>query len=127
MKPKPREIVAGETIEFSYPFIHDTFSRMDEDGLSESKCWRPGVRQESNDHHHQESFADGIGQQSVTVVSVHKPGKFPQRVFFTRKWRDPSGKTFGKPNLHIISIGRFRSLIRGYRHDFELVSARVAQ
>lgn len=68
-----------------------------------------------------EAVADAMGAQVITVVSVHRPGRFPTRVFYTRQWRDPDGKLFGKGNLRVLSIHHFRTLTRGYRHEFRLV------
>lgn len=66
-------------------------------------------------------IAHGLGFQRVTVISKHKPGKFPARVFYVRKWEDPDGKVWGKGKLHITTEAAFKGLVRGYRHEFELV------
>ena len=50
------------------------------------------------------------------MVSTHKPGAFPTRVFYTRKWIDPQGKTFGKDALRVTTLGYFRTLTKGYRY-----------
>lgn len=114
-------IIPGAEIEVAHPFIRDTYNGYDSDGPFEQKTWRPGVR-----HEHlppegdTEAFADGIGTQIITIISTHKPGRFPERVFFTRKWRDPSGHEFGKTKLHSKTAQAFRRLIRGYRHEYIL-------
>ncbi len=115
-------MTAGDILQFSYPFVRDTFSEMDEDGVSTSACWRPGVRMVDY-LEHQEAVADGIGQQIITVVSTHKPGKFQERVFYTRQWRDPSGKVFGRSSLRVATAGALKTLTRGYRHPFEIAPA----
>jgi hypothetical protein len=120
------DIKAGEVLQFSYPFVRDTYSEMDEGGVSESPTWKPGVRfVERGGDRDPEAVADGIGQQIISVVSTHRPGNFPERVFYTRKWRDPSGKVFGKGSLRVMSAAGLRSLIRGYRHPFEIVPAEL--
>lgn len=113
-------IIAGEAFTFTYPFIRSVFSEMDGDGVSEIPTWKPGVRFENTISGDTYSLADGLGFQTVTIVAPFKPGKFPERIFFTRKWTDPEGKVFGKGKLHIKTAGGFRSLISGYRHRYEL-------
>lgn len=113
----------GDVIDISYPFVRTTFTEHDQDGSAEVPCWAPGVRFEDSGHGdyvHTHTYADGIGQQQITVAGRFKPGKFPERVFFTRKWRDPSGHLFGKGKLHIKTLGAFRSIVSGYRYKFEL-------
>ena len=66
--------------------------------------------------------ADAVGTQILTVVSVHKPGKFPARVFYTRRWRDPDGVEFGKTHLRVTVMQSFRTIVRGYRHDYRMAT-----
>lgn len=117
------EISAGSVYDFPYPFVKELYDDGDPEG-GPSLSWRPGVRFESRvirgDGEFDEVFdavADSIGRQVITVVSTHKPGAFPTRVFFTRKWKDPQGREFGKGKLHIKSLAAFRVLIRGWRGE----------
>lgn len=71
-------------------------------------------------------FADGLGSIILTVVGVFKPGKYPTRVFFTRRWRDPEGREFGKGALRIATVPQFYILAGGYRHDYEIAAANEA-
>lgn len=116
------EIEAGAQFSAPYPFVRDTYTRFDHDGPSETGTWRPGVRPEPASPEDDENVADAIGRITLTVVSTHKPGRFPMRVFFTRQWESPEGKTFGKPKLHIATVEKFRRLAAGYRHEFRLAS-----
>lgn len=113
---------AGSVIEVDYPFYLETVSLSDPEGgpSISTKSWRPGTYFEEVTVDTSDSFADGLGKQIITVISIHKPGQYPTRVFFTRKWRDPRGKVFGKQRLHNLSIGVFRGLLRGYRHSFRI-------
>ncbi len=113
-------IQAGQVFQFSYPFVRDVFSEMDEDGVSESPTWKPGARFVNTPTGGTDTLADGIGQQILTVIGSYKPGKYPLRIFYTRQWRDPSGKVFGKGSLRIKSQAAFTNLLSGYRHEFEL-------
>ena len=112
------QVEVGAEITFAYPFVRVMASN--EDGPDEFPSWQPDVRHEATGMGDTDTFADGIGEQIVTVVSLHKPGKYPTRVFFTRKWRSPEGKLFGKNGLHIKSLAGFRSLINGFRHEYDL-------
>lgn len=128
MRRQPPEV--GRVFEVPYPFIKDTWIEHydGEDGpmTDEIPTWRPGTRAEScdvgNAYSHIERWAeaDAMGAQILTVVSVHKPGRFPTRVFYTRQWRDPDGKTFGKTKCRITTVPAFITLIAGYRVAFEL-------
>lgn len=119
------DIVVSQVFEHAYPFIREEYSHADEDGAGKVMSWRPGVRYETLLDRYGEpdsfSIADGMGKQTITVVSVHKPGRFPTRIFFTRQWQDPTGRTFGKANCRVMSIAGFRNLIRGYRHEVDRV------
>lgn len=111
---------AGEVFEFPYPFVHDTYTEYDEDGCAELPCWKPGVRFENTHDGDTDTIADGGGKQSLTVIGAYKPGRYPARVFFVRKWTDPRGLVFGKGALRVTTINAFRSLVKGYRHPVEL-------
>lgn len=114
-----------DTFDVPHPFIReaDTHTEFDADGFSsrEVSSWRPGVRNEPVYPDDAECVADAMGAQLITVVGTYRPGKFPTRVFFTRQWRDPDGKVFGRGKLHITTLGCFRGLLRGYRVEFRLV------
>lgn len=84
------------------------------------EVWRPGVEWERDDNGDADACAGGVGAILLTVVSVHKPGKYPTRVFYTRQWRDPDGKVFGKTNLRVTTQDAFRRMAKGWRHDFYL-------
>lgn len=110
---------AGDVYEFPYPFVHDTYTEYDEDASAELPCWKPGIRMEAK-WDDATAVADGTGKQSVTVIGVFKPGRYPARVFYVRKWTDPRGLVFGKSALRVTTINAFQSLVKGYRHPVEL-------
>lgn len=112
------EIRAGAVFKIPYPFIWDKYH----DGLEEIDTLRPGVRSEGRRPDDFVSVADEMGKQILTVVSVHKPGKYPPRVFYTRHWEGPAGNVFGRMNLRIRGIAAFRRDLKGYRHYFELTT-----
>lgn len=118
-KSGPAIPIAGEIFEHPYPFVHSSYTEWDEDGSAEVPCWKPGVTMKET-YEDYVAYADGMGEQILTVVATYKPGRFPTRVFFTRRWRNPSGGEFGKGALRIATVQAFRSLTSGYRHDFEL-------
>lgn len=110
------EYKAGQEFRVVYPFIRDTYTEFDEDGGTERPTWRPGCRYETCGYHGDESeaVADGDGTQVLTVIDVHKPGKYPTRVFYTVVWVDPDGRQFGKGRLHIATVEKFRRRARGF-------------
>lgn len=118
VKPQEKE---GE-IHFSYPFILEEVSLFDGESERIEKRYRPGVRTVllPPDGGSTEDYADGVGLQIVTVISTHKPGKFPERVFYTRQWKDPAGNVFGKTKLFTKTRGHFNRLIRGYAFEYKV-------
>ncbi len=113
-------IAIGQHFEFAYPFFREEVDLFDGEGTAKTLSWRPGVRHELVDQGDAVAVADGVGKQIVTVVSIHKPGRFPERVFFTRQWEDPNGKRFGKPKLRIKTSPLFRKLVAGYEFEYEV-------
>lgn len=116
---KSTEFFAGQEISTDYPFLRTTYSDFSDGEVVELKTWRPGVNFESDGFDGTDTCADANGKVVYTVVELFKPGRFPERVFFTRNWIDPDGKQFGKSKLHITTKQNFRNLTKGYRHDYE--------
>lgn len=118
----------GERFEFSYPFARSTYARFDGDedgfGTTEVPTWKVGVRHADKGEGDVESLADGLGRCVLTVISVHKPGKYPVRVFFTRTWVSPDGKAFGKGTCRVTTAAAFATLAHGYRHPFVLAGCK---
>lgn len=115
-----QQITAGETHSVRYPFAREEVELCD----GPATGWRPGCRSVQN-YDDFDFIADGHGEMLLTVVSTHKPGKFPERVFYTRQWKDPDGRVFGKGALRNTTAGNFRKLLRGYRHEYEQPNAEV--
>ena len=123
----------GRVFDVPYPFVKDTriehYDGADGPETDEVPTWNPGVRMESCDVGHEYSHtetwaeADAMGSQILTVVGVYRPGRFPTRVFFTRRWRDPDGRVFGKGLCRSLTVPAFTELTRGYRHPFEVRQA----
>jgi hypothetical protein len=110
-------ISVGEAFRVEYPFVLEDYQTFDEGGPFTEKKWRPGVRYEQVDNFGGvDTKIDGKGAMHLAVVDVHKPGKFPTRVFYTRQWEGPDGKRFGKGNLHITTTQHFKRLVGGYRY-----------
>ena len=104
-----------------YPFIHDVYETVEEDGPVKEHSWRPGVRFEPDGPESEEAVADGEGDMILTVVASFKPGHFPERVFFTRRFVPPSGSAFGKRRLHIATAEKFRRLVKGFQFEYRVV------
>lgn len=110
------------TISVPYPFVRVTKEVAVENDCAEVECWAPGVDIDNDQFGNPVSVARGMGAMLLTVVSRHKPApRYPERVFYTRKWVDPGGREFGKGGLRIATAVQFERLCAGYRHEFELV------
>lgn len=117
-------LAAGAVFMVAYPYFREEVELPPADAESYPNTaitWRPGVRwvQVYDDS---EAEAEGMGSMMLTVVDVHKPGRFPARVFFTRQWVDPDGKVFGKGGLRITTVPAFLRRVKGYMHEFKLVT-----
>jgi hypothetical protein len=116
---------AGEVFRVKYPFVRFDFDELAGDlegGVVTVKSWKPGVEFVPVGYYGEDSegVCDGEGEMVLTVVDVHKPGRFPSRVFFTRSWVDPDGKAFGKGGLHIMTAQAFKRRVAGYMHEYRL-------
>ena len=112
----------GQEYRVNYPFCLEVYTGPDMFGeIVFEESWRPGVRMEAISPEDFEPVADGEGQMIITVVDVHKPGRYPERVFFTRKWKDPEGKIFGASKLHITTTPTFKRRIAGYYHEYRIL------
>jgi hypothetical protein len=116
------DIQIGQVFNHQYPFTRDEYYRWDGDDGKLTPTWKPGVRFEdiSNAYNggDSEAVADAIGAQILTVIDIHKPGRFPVRVFYTVHWVTPDGKQFGKGRLRITTLDAFRRRARGFLHEF---------
>ena len=117
------KILTGQTHTVTgYPFVRYVANLLDEDDGRpyQTEGWRPGCAVET-DENASSYFAHGTGSMVLDVVATFKPGRFPERVFYTRRWVDPDGREFGKTGkLRIATTGQFRRLLKGYRHPFEV-------
>ncbi len=118
----------ADPIEIVYPFTRTTYSPMGPDGVEREESWRPGTYYAATDNMGGgASFADGLGLMRVHEVSRHKPGRYPERVFYTREFIDPDGKVFGKRKLRMTTASAFASMCAGFRHPFSVRQHEHAQ
>lgn len=128
MKGHPIQAEPGKVFEVRpFPFLRHKASVINEDGeWDEVDCWKPGAEFVSVPRYSgfgeytedTECHAHGEGALWLHVVSVHKPGRYPTRVFYRREWVDPDGKVFGRPGLKVCVLSQFRRLATGYAHEY---------
>lgn len=117
---------AGDIFRVKFPFVRCEVDICDEDpesfgGFVTIKSWKPGVEfVPCGIGDDSEAVCDAEGEMVLTVVDVHKPGRFPSRVFYTRRWVNPDGKEFGKGALRITTLTAFKRRAAGYMHEYEL-------
>jgi hypothetical protein len=118
---------AGDVAEVRYPFMRVEYLEpigprwpADEGDVRPAPSWRPGTESRTGGDPDGDGYlaADAVGVMTLTVVSVHRPGRYPTRVFYTRSFTSPAGRTFGKPRLRIATLEKFRRLARGYAHEY---------
>jgi len=110
-------IEPGKQYRCPYPFKREDVTLYSASGPYEKMSWVPGVY-ETGEYGH--LIADGTGELILDVVSIHKPGKYPERVFYVRTWKDPDGKVFGKGKLRITTMAAFKRMAKGYRYEWSL-------
>jgi len=111
------DIKEGDVFEIDYPFSRTVY--LDQEG-GESQTWNPKPYYIQTQYDEGVLMADANGKCVLTVVSVHRPGKFPTRVFYTRKFINPDGATFGKSKLIIKTVGVFRKYSAGYMEVYKI-------
>jgi hypothetical protein len=120
---------SGRIITVDFPFVLSTYREPywgpDDVNPEPVKCWKPGIEWEPAGPGDCVAVARGMGKMVLTEVSRHKPSKYPERVFYTRRWIDPDGKVFGKPKLRITTASAFARMCNGYRQPFQVVSGRA--
>lgn len=113
---------AGAVIRVRYPFVRCKATICGEDGPEEINSWKPGVNIESAGPYGEDAdiVANGEGEMILTVIDVHKPGRFPTRVFFTRQFVGPDGHTFGKKGLRMTTVEAFKRRAAGYQLAYDV-------
>jgi hypothetical protein len=104
--------VTDESYVVDYPFRRSL--RTDPLGLVLS-TWMPGPEPVPDGPEDHARVYDGMGKVIYTVISRHRPGKYPMRVFYLRRYTAPDGTEFGSPRLKVTTFSHFRTLLRGYR------------
>lgn len=113
----------GSEHRVAYPMVLEPVELLGDDGPYQTKSWRPGVRYvNQSPYGDSAASADGVGWMILRVVSIHKPGKYPERVFYTRTWTDPTGQSFGKTKLRVTTTQAFRAMAKGFRYEYEVES-----
>lgn len=106
-----------------FPFIQDEYSGPKDGEFVEGvKSWRPGTRCEHGDYEYSDEqwVADGEGHMVLEVLGTFKPGRFPERTFYLRRFIDPAGRQFGKEKVRVIASTAFKRMLKGYRHPYLL-------
>lgn len=111
-------IAVGSVFEVDCPFIRAPFESYDEDGPYRILSWRPGAIWEVYGPYGDDAAlrAHGMGKVRYKVIAVcPMPRPYPTRVFFTRKWTNPDGRTFGTSKLHVMTREAFKRRTVSYR------------
>ena len=118
-----KSIIEGEIFKIEHPFVLEDYTEWDMEGSHTYKTWCPGIRYvQYGPEGEADAIADGIGEQEITIVSIHKPGRYPERVFYTRKWIDPSGKAFGSSKLRIATTQKVSNILKGYKYGYYVLT-----
>lgn len=104
----------------TYPFVRCVAEVFDGEGISTILSWKPGTeyRGPPNQYTDCDRYADGVGEMILTEVGRYRPGKYPERVFFTRRFVSPDGVEFGKGKLHCVIASKFKRISTRYSHEY---------
>ena len=117
------QTTASEIHQIKFPFTRESYSGpLDGEFVEDSKTWRPGTRAEYGDFEFSDEqwVADGEGSMVLEVLVKFKPGRFPERTFFLRRFIGPDGREFGKQKVRVIASSAFKQMLKGYRHQYIL-------
>ena len=112
----------GQEFVVKFPFVETDYTYYDvvTECVQCEETWRPGTNSEDIPPEDTGAVADGEGEMILTIVDIHKPGRYPERVFYTRKFVDPDGKLFGSNKLHITTTPTFKKRAAGYYHAYRV-------
>ena len=119
----------GATFRTPFPFLASKKQLFDEAGAREIISWRPGLEYEAQppEGGWSKSYCNGWGSRIIEIISLHKPGKYPERVFFTRRWQPPNGAEFGKSACRVTTLSTMRRWLRDghpYPTDEDVIHVR---
>ena len=104
-----------------FPFVMKDATKFGFNGEVEAEeCWVPGCNNEYVYPDDIGMIADAEGEMVLTVIDIHKPGRFPARVFYTRKFINPDGDEFGKNKLHMTTVPTFKRRASGYYFEYSV-------
>lgn len=92
------------------------------DGVSSPLGWVPGFNPDLDSD---AQVYNGVGKKIITVVSTHKPGRYPKRIFYRVQWEMPEGYVFGKNRVKVMSEGNFKRYVLRVRRDLREFKAEV--
>ena len=115
------ELHIGQIIKVEFPFYVGKHVKHDFDGIYEDEVWIPGCKDSLLPPDDFELIAEGMGKMILEIVDIHKPGKYPERVFYTRRWVDPEGNEFGARKLHITTTPTFKRRAASYYHPYRII------
>ncbi|PCI04587.1 MAG: hypothetical protein COB78_09855 [Hyphomicrobiales bacterium] len=102
--------------EVKYPFALDKYPSYSDTPAQE--VWIPGFKvSEDETENGNILYAHDHGKAIYTVVSIHRPGKYPIRVLYTRHWVDPTGTAIKGKGLRCLSIAKFKRDSTKYAYD----------
>lgn len=107
---------SGQVFEILAPFTFDMVDVIDWECEipmpTTVPSWQPGFTHEFGYGGESEMVCHGFGHVIYTVIDFHAlPKPYPARVFYTRKFRDPEGREFGKTKLNTRSAAAFTRLV----------------
>lgn len=114
------DIETGKDYSIKFPFILVNTTALSLGEVDPDEEWRPGCRSVLSAFDDGHFVADAEGELRLSVVDIHKPGRFPTRVFYTREWTNPDGEKFGSGRLHITTTATFKRRATGYYYEYEL-------
>lgn len=106
-------IIPGAVFEREHPFTWvEERGRLSTGPDDVYERWRPGAWETKIISDDAAMACHGEGTVKFTVISVHRPPGYQERVFYTRHFTDPEGGSYATNKLH-------HKVMRGFQKEAE--------
>jgi len=108
----------GDVFERPHPFTLVVEHDHDPDAAFER--WRPGAWNVDSAGEDVLTSCTAMGRVKFTVVSIHRPPGYRERVFFKREFTTPEGKRYAPGRLMNCITRKFRKDISAFPFPFDV-------
>lgn len=115
---EPTIVRAGDVFERDHPFTWTTERGSAPDDVHER--WRPGAWNIDSVGEDVLPSCTALGRVKFTVISMHRPPGYQERVFFTREFITPDGEKYAPARLMNCIARKFRKDVAAFPFRFDV-------